>query len=99
MEIIIQKAVILVGNAAQLQEGLVAGKSLTLDGMHVQIVLADSTATPAEIDIDNASFDQGSRQALRFTNRRDIADRIGFHHATLTQIARILKDADVVIPF
>ncbi len=81
-----------------MQEGLLAGKSLTLDGMHVQIVLADSTTNPADIDID-AIFDQGSREALRFTNRMDIADRIGFQHATLTQIASILKDADVVIPF
>jgi len=93
-----QKAAILVSNAERLQEGLLAGKSLSLNGMHVQIMLADSATNLAEIDSD-AIFNHGSREPQLFTNRLDIADRIGFRHATLTQIAFMLKEADVVIPF
>ena len=93
-----QKAAILVCNAERLQEGLLAGKSLSLNGIHVQIMLADSATASAEIEID-ATVNQGFQEAQRFTNRLDIADRIGFRHATLTQIASMLKEADVVIPF
>jgi hypothetical protein len=93
-----QKAAILVSHAERLQEGLLAGQSLAEKGLDVHILLPDSTATPAETGDSDYDIVQG--QDLRcYTNRPDVAGRLGFHHATLAQMAFMLKDADVVIPF
>ena len=94
-----QKAAIFVSNVERLQEGLLAGKSLALNGMQVQILLTDSTATPAETGNGYTTFKRPPRGTQRFTNHLDVADRFGFRYATLAQIALMLKEADVVIPF
>ena len=94
-----QKAAILVNNAERLREGLRAGHSLALKGVQVQILLTDPTTAAADSGEDDAGFNRGQRKIRRYTNRLDIAGRLGFRHATLLQIAVMLKEADFVIPF
>lgn len=94
-----QKAAILVNNGERLQEGLIAGKNLALNGMLVHILLIDFTATLAETTNHPSDFDKEPGETQRYTHRSDIAGRYGFRHANLTQIAIMLKEADVVIPF
>lgn len=94
-----QKAAILVNNGERLQEGLIAGQNLSLNGIRVHIFLIDSTSLPAEKADGPSTVDQGPGDTQRFTHRPDIAGRYGFRHAGLAQIALMLKEADIVIPF
>ena len=67
-------------------------------GMDVHIILADSTATASDNGCGDGAITQG--QSVRcFTNQPDMAGWLGFRHATLAQMALMLKDADVVLPF
>jgi hypothetical protein len=94
-----QKAAILVNNGERLQEGLLAGQNLVLNGMQACILLIDATASTAEYDIDPTIFHKGSEDIKHFTNQPDAVGKYGFKHATLAQIAVMLKNADIVIPF
>ena len=94
-----QKAAIYVSNAERLSEGLLAGKTLAHNGMAVQILLTGSATIPASNGIDDTDVNRDLQGIQRFTNRLEIVGRLGFHHATLAQIAVMLKEADVVIPF
>jgi len=94
-----QKAAILVNNCERLQEGLLAGQNLALNGIRVRIFLIDSTNLPAEEADGTSTFDQGPGDTQRFSHRLDVAGRYGFRHAGLAQIALMLKEADIVIPF
>jgi hypothetical protein len=97
--IIMQKAAILVSKAERLQEGLFVGKSLAGNDMQVQILLTDPVARPSEIEKDDVPCHRSPRDSQRFTNRLDVAGHLGFNFATLAQIALMLKEADVVIPY
>ena len=98
-EISMQKAAILVRKAERLQEGLFVGKSLARNHVQVQILLTDPVTIPAEIEKDDAPCHRSPRDMQRFTNRLDVVGHLGFNFATLAQIALMLKEADVVIPY
>ena len=94
-----QKAAILVNNGERLQEGLNACNNLLLNGMQAYVLLIDATTIRAENDDNHLTINQGSGDIKHFTNQPDVVGKYGFQHATLAQIAVILKDADIVIPF
>jgi hypothetical protein len=94
-----QKAAILVNNGERLQEGLIACNNLLLKGMQAYLLLIDATAINAENDDNPSAVNQRSMDFKHFTNQPDVVGKYGFQHATLAQIAVMLKDADIVIPF
>lgn len=94
-----QKAAILVNNGERLLEGLIACNNLLLNGMQAYVLLIDATTINAENDYDPLTINQGSVNFKHFTNQPDVVGKYGFQHATLAQIAVMLKDADIVIPF
>ena len=94
-----QKAVILVNNGERLKEGLTACNNLLLNGMQAYVLLIDTTTINAENDDIPLIRNQGSVDFTHYTNQPDVVGSYGFQHATLAQIAVMLKDADIVIPF
>ena len=94
-----QKAAILVNNGERLLEGLIACNNLLLNGMQAYVLLIDATTINAENDYDTLTINKGSGDFKHFTNQPDVVGKYGFQHATLAQIAVMLKDADIVIPF
>jgi hypothetical protein len=95
---VMQTAAILVNNSERLQEGLSACNNLLLNGMQAYLLFVDDTAMNAENDDDPLTVNQGSMDSKHFTNQPDVVGKYGFQHATLAQIAIMLKDADIVIP-
>ena len=96
---IMQKAAILVNNGERLREGLTACNNLLLNGMQAYVLLIDATTVNAENDDGSLTVKQGSVDFKHFTNQPAVVGKYGFQHATLAQIAVMLKDADIVIPF
>ena len=94
-----QKAAILVNNGERLQEGMIACNSLLLNGIQANVLLIDATTMNAENDDGPLTINLGSGDVKNFTNQPDVVGKYGFQYATLAQIAVMLKDADIVIPF
>ena len=94
-----QKAAILVNNGERLKEGLIACNNLLLNGMQAYVLLIDATTIDAEKDDIPLIHNQGTVDFNNYTNQPGVVGKHGFQHATLAQIAVMLKDADIVIPF
>ena len=94
-----KKVAVLIRDREQQYEGLRTSVGVLLDGAEVtMVVLNHEVENMDEAYQDNMEFldDMGGE---RISNHMANAEKYGFQHATLQEIARKLKTFDLIIPF
>ena len=94
-----KKVAVVINDREQQYEGLRVSLGALLDGAKVSmVVLNHEIENMDEAFRDNMEFlkDMGGE---RISNHMANAEKYGFDHATLGEIARKLKTADLIIPF
>ena len=94
-----KKIAILINDIKQQYEGLRLSLGISLTDSDVQmVVLRHEIANMDEAYQDNMEFfDEMGGQ--RISNNMENAEKYGFAHATIKEIAQRLKDVDLIIPF
>jgi hypothetical protein len=94
-----KKVAILINDIKQQYEGLRLSLGVSLTDVDVQmVVFGHEIANMDEAYQDNMEFfDEMGGQ--RISNNMENAEKYGFQHATIKEIAQRLKDVDVIIPF
>ncbi len=94
-----KKIAVLIKDKEQQYEGLRTSLGLLLEAAEVQMfVLHHEIADMDEAYHDNMEFID-EMEGERFSNHSANVEKYGFKHVTLTDTARMLSEADVVIPF
>jgi hypothetical protein len=94
-----KKIAVLIKDKEQQYEGLRTSLGLLLEAAEVQMfVLHHEIADMDEAYHDNMEFID-EMEGERFSNHAANVEKYGFKHVTLTDTARMLSEADVVIPF
>jgi hypothetical protein len=94
-----KKVAIVIKDTSRQYEGLRLSLGTLQDGLEIQmIVLNHEIVDMDEAFRDNMDFlrEMGGQIV---SNRMANAEKYGFQHATLREIARRLKTADLIIPF
>lgn len=94
-----KKVAVPIRDSEQQYEGLRTSVGALLDGADVtMVVLTHEIENMDEAYQDNMEFldDMGGE---RISNHMANAEKFGFQHATLREIARKLKTFDLIIPF
>lgn len=93
------EAVVLINEVRQQYEGLMTSMGLQLNDIKVKMfVLNHEIASMDEAYHDNmAFFDEIGGE--RFSNNQANVEKYGFKHATLKEMAVMLRKTDRVIPF
>lgn len=94
-----KKAAVIIKDPEQQYEGLRTSIGLLLENIHVQMfVLHHEIVEMDEAYRDNMEFvDEMSGE--RYSNNSANVENFGFKHVTLTDVARKISTADVIIPF
>ena len=94
-----KKAAVLIRDPEQQYEGLRTSLGLLLEDTEVQMfVLHHEIAHMDEAYRDNMEFID-EMEGERFSNNSANVEKYGFRHVTLTDVAKMVSTADVVIPF
>ncbi len=94
-----KKIAVLIKDIDQQYEGLRVSLGALLDGADIQMVVFNhEIANMDEAYQDNMEF-LDEMQGERISNNMGNAEKFGFQHATIKEIAHRLKDVDLVIPF
>ncbi len=94
-----KKIAVLIKDKEQQYEGLRTSLGLLLEAAEVQMfVLHHEIADMDEAYHDNMEFID-EMEGERFSNHSANVEKYGFKHVTLTDTARMISEADVVIPF
>jgi hypothetical protein len=94
-----KKIAVLIKDKQQQYEGLRTSLGLLLEAAEVQMfVLHHEIANMDEAYHDNMEFID-EMEGERFSNHSANVEKYGFKHVTLTDTARMISEADVVIPF
>lgn len=92
------KAAVIIKNVDQQYEGLRLCVGLLLNGTKVEMfVLHNEIASMDEAYRDNMEF-ADEMDGKRFSNNSANVEKYGFRHATLTEVAGRIANADVIIP-
>jgi hypothetical protein len=93
------KVAVLINNPEQQYEGLRSSLGMLLYNTEVRMfVLNDEIANMDEAYADNMGF-LDEMEGERFSNNKTNVEKYGFQYATVEQIGKMLRQADVVIPF
>jgi len=94
-----KKAAVLIRDPEQQYEGLRTSLGLLLEDTEVQMfVLHHEIAHMDEAYRDNMEFID-EMEGERFSNNSANVEKYGFKHVTLSDVAKMVSAADVVIPF
>ena len=94
-----KKVAVLIKDIDQQYEGLRLSLGALLDDVDIQmVVLNHEIADMDEAYHDNMEFLE-EMEGQRISNNMGNAEKYGFQHATLKEIAQRLKEVDLVIPF
>lgn len=94
-----KKVAVLIKDIDQQYEGLRLSLGALLDDVDIQmIVLNHEIADMDEAYQDNMEFLE-EMEGQRISNNMANAEKYGFQHATVKEIAQRLKEVDLVIPF
>jgi hypothetical protein len=94
-----KKVAVLIKEVDQQYEGLRLSLGALLDDVDIQmVVLNHEIADMDDAYRDNMEF-LDEMEGQRITNNMTNAEKYDFKHATTKEIARRLKDVDLVIPF
>jgi hypothetical protein len=103
-----KKAAVLIRDPEQQYEGLRTSLGLLLESVEVRmIVLHHEVAALAAKDSDPEAYEEyfdnmefiDDMDGERYSNHPANVDKHGFKHAGPEQIAAMLREADIVIPF
>ena len=94
-----KKVAVLIKDVSQQYEGLRLSLGALLDDVDIQmVVLNHEIADMDDAYRDNMEF-LDEMEGQRITNNMANAEKYDFKQATMKEIARRLKDVDLVIPF
>lgn len=94
-----KKVAVLIKDIDQQYEGLRLSLGALLDDMDIQmVVLNHEIANMDEAYRDNMEFLE-EMKGQRISNNMGNAEKYGFQHATIREIAQRLKDVDLIIPY
>jgi hypothetical protein len=94
-----RKVAVLIKSPDQQYEGLRSSLGLLLYETQVQMfVLHHEIANMDEAYHDNMEF-LDEMEGERFSDNQVNVEKYGFKHATLEEMAAMLKEADLIIPF
>lgn len=94
-----KKVAVVIKDVDQQYEGLRTSLGLLLDATEVKMfVLDNEIADFSEAYSDNFEFID-EMEGESFSNNTVNVEKYGFKHATLEEMAAMMKSADIVIPF
>jgi len=94
-----KKVAVLIKETDQQYEGLRTSLGALLDDVDIQmIVLNHEIENMDEAYHDNMEF-LDEMEGERISNNMENAEKYGFKHATIREIAERLKNVDLIIPF
>ncbi len=94
-----KKVAVLIKDIDQQYEGLRLSLGALLDDVDIQmVVLNHEIANMDEAYHDNMEFLE-EMEGQRVSNNMANAEKYGFQHATIKEIAQRVKDVDLIIPF
>ncbi|MBC2714363.1 MAG: hypothetical protein HF978_03555 [Desulfobacteraceae bacterium] len=94
-----KKVAVLIKDIDQQYEGLLLSLGALLDDVDIQmLVFNHEIANMDEAYQDNMEF-LDEMEGQRISNNMANAEKYGFQHATIKEIAQRLKDVDLIIPF
>jgi len=103
-----KKVTVLIREPAQQYEGLRTSLGLLLESVEVKMVVLHHEVTAlAGKDVDEEAYEEyfdnmefiDEMDGERFSNHPNNVDKHGFKPATDADIAAMIRDADIVIPF
>jgi len=103
-----KKAVVLIREVEQQYEGLRTSLGLLLESVEVKmLILGHEVAALANREADEEAYEEyfdnmefiDEMDGERFSDHQANVEKHGFQPATPDQIAAILREADIVIPF
>jgi hypothetical protein len=94
-----KKVAVLINDTEQQYEGLRSSLGMMLYNTWVQMFIVDKEiANMDEAYRDNMEF-LDEMEGERYSNNRANIDKYGFKYASVEEMAEMLREADLVIPF
>lgn len=94
-----KKVAVLINDETQQYEGLRSSLGMMLYNTWVQMFVVDKEiANMDEAYRDNMEF-LDEMEGERYSNNRANTNKYGFKYASIEEIGKMLRDADLVIPF